>query len=321
MTFREFGQREHKSERENTCNRRRFLHLLGTGVLVAGSPVAFAEPPPAAPMANLASVRGGRPQVILEAALHEIGGIGRFVHKGQSVLIKPNMSWNRSPALADTVHPEMVHALARLCLEAGAKRVTVFDHPLNRLKHCLQTTGIEENLKDIRSKKLKLIRRIDKNKTFQDHTLEKSRWLKTWPIAKVALKSDVIINLAQAKHHKVTGVSLALKNMMGIAGGNRGELHKNLNQNIVDLNRNFPSTLTVIDATRTRTQNGPDGKDITGVRWTNTVIAADNPVAADMCACRLFELDWEEVGHIRLAMEEGLGPKDFEKLEKVRIRL
>ncbi len=259
--------------------------------------------------------------MILEAALQEIGGVGRFVSKGQSVLIKPNMSWNRSPALGNTVHPEIVRAMAQLCLDAGAKRVTVFDHPLNRLKHCLKTTGVEESLKEIRSSKLKLVRRIDKSKTFREIPLEKSRWLKQWPISRAALKSDVIINLAQAKHHKVTGVSLSLKNMMGIAGGNRGELHKQLDRNIVDLNRNFPSALTVIDATRTRTANGPDGKDITGVRWTNTVIAADNPVAADICACRLFDLDWQEIGHIRLAMEEGLGPKDFDAIRKVNIRL
>ena len=73
---------------------------------------------------DLVAVMGGEPEVMLDKALDTLGGIGKYIKKGQKVVIKPNIGWDRPPESGANTNPELVGRMVSRCLEAGAKEVT-----------------------------------------------------------------------------------------------------------------------------------------------------------------------------------------------------
>ena len=62
---------------------------------------------------DLVAVMGGEPAAMFRKAIVEMGGMGRFVKKGQRVTIKPNIGWDRSPERAANTNPELVAEIVR----------------------------------------------------------------------------------------------------------------------------------------------------------------------------------------------------------------
>ena len=91
----------------------------------------------------------GEPAAATKKALEALGGISRFVKKGQRVVLKPNMSFARTPEFGATTHPLVVATVAQACIDAGARQVLVLDHTLQRAELCLERTGIREACKKI----------------------------------------------------------------------------------------------------------------------------------------------------------------------------
>jgi len=113
-------------------------------------------------------------------------------------------------------------------------------------------------------------------------------------------------------------VTLGLKNMMGVMGGNRGRIHFRLSECLVDLNRRLPTQLTVIDGTRVLVRNGPSGGNLEDVKSVGKIIASGDVVAADAVAAEaIFGLKVGDVDHIRKAGEAGLGVADLTKITTV----
>src|SRR5512136_1815945 len=126
--------------------RRKFLKTAAAGVALGfiGSP-SF----PLAKEDYDLTVISGEPVAATKKALEAIGGISRFVKKGQQVVLKPNMSFARTPEFSATTHPLVVVTVAQACLEAGAQQVLVLDHTLQRAELCLERTGIREACKNM----------------------------------------------------------------------------------------------------------------------------------------------------------------------------
>ena len=74
--------------------------------------------------------------------------------------------------------------------------------------------------------------------------------LTTWPVLKHFVRTDRLINMAIVKHHSLSSCTLGMKNLYGILGGRRNQLHQRIDQSIVDLAAFAKPTLTVLDATR-----------------------------------------------------------------------
>ena len=91
-------------------------------------------------------------------------------------------------------------------------------------------------------------------------------------------------------------LTLGLKNVMGVIGGNRGEIHKDIGQRIADLNLVVRPKLTIIDATRILLRNGPTGGNLEDVKVLDTLIASADTVAADAYATTLFGMKPEDIG-------------------------
>jgi len=251
---------------------------------------------------------------ITRKAINAIGGIRRFVKPGDVVVVKPNMGWDRSSEMAANTHPQVVRAVVEECLAAGAKKVKVFDHTCNDSRRCYVNSGIEAALKGIRGVECKQI----ENERFRKVALN-GRFLKEWELYDEALSANVFINVPVAKHHGLTKLTLGLKNVMGVMGGNRGFIHRSIDVALADVNAHLKSHLTVIDATRILTAHGPQGGTLADVKVLNKVIASVDIVAADAVATTLFGLKPGDVPVTVAAHRRGLGEMNLDLIKVVRV--
>lgn len=299
-----------------SINRRDFLinQLKSALFIAAGASGLILPRSGIADTAPDISVVKGEPVAAARAAVELLGGMGSIVKKGQSVLIKPNMSFANPPEWATTTNPEVVRELAVMCREAGASRVMILDNTLYSPKSCLNKTGIRDACKEISDT---YVATVNNAKLYREMPIRDSVRLSETDVLKEALEADVLIAAPVAKSHSATGVSLSMKGMMGLIY-DRGIMHSlGLDSSIVDLCSILKADLSVVDATRVLSTNGPRGPG--KVLKEDTVIASRDMVAADACTVSLFK--WygssyapKNVGYIREAHKRGLGRMDIENM-------
>ena len=257
----------------------------------------------------------GKPGPAARAAVELLGGMKEFVKPGQTVIIKPNMSFKSPPERGSNTHPEVVVELARMCKEAGATKILVLDNSLDQPELCLEGSGIREACRVIDKN---MVYNIDSERLFNKVKIPEGKTMRSTEIMKDVLESDVLIAAPVAKTHSGAGVSLSMKGMMGLIY-NRMVMHwqYDLHTSIVDLCTVLKADLTVIDATRVLSTNGPHGPGL--VLQENTVIASKDMIAADAYTVASFE--WygrrykpSQIRHIREAHNRGLGRMDIENL-------
>jgi uncharacterized protein (DUF362 family) len=251
---------------------------------------------------QLAVVTGEDPGAITHKAIETLGGMARFVKSGDVVVVKPNIGWDRTPEQAGNTHPEVVAALVKQCRDAGAKVVKVFDNTCNDARRTYANSGIYDAVKKAGG----LIFYVSDWKFYPGQFPENSS-MADWPIFRDAVECDCFINVPVAKHHGLTGLTLSMKNLMGVCGGSRGQMHWNIDKKLAELTAYIKPNLTVIDAYRVLLRHGPTGGDLADVRKLNTVIAGTDPVLTDAYGATLMERKPEDIGYIRAAAEMKLG--------------
>ncbi len=265
---------------------------------------------------ELVAVKNGSAAAMVRKAVEELGGMARFVRKGQTVLLKPNIGWDRLPEQAANTNPEAVGEMVKMCLEAGASRVRVLDRTCNQPQRCYTRSGIEKAAKDAGAE----VRHIIESR-FQMVQIPDGQIVKSWPFYKDVLESDVFINMPIAKDHSISRVTLGFKNIMGLLGGDRGDLHNKFMTKIVDINLAIKPSLTIIDAYRILLKNGPSGGNLADVAETKTMIAGTDRVAVDAYAATLFDVDSKELEYLKIAEDRGLGKRDLAKVKTKEITL
>ena len=315
-------------------NRRQFiqsLSILGIGVATSGYlPVhgqdkpedkksaeggsASGGKPATKPM--VAVVEGNKPAEITLAALGILGGIAKFVKKGDVVVLKPNMAWEKPLEAAATTNPDIVVALANECFKAGAKKVKIVERTCNDPKNCFQICGFE---KALIGNKAEVVLLTNDPKEYKEVKIPDGKELKSILIAKDVLECDVFINIPIAKNHGLSKLTLGIKNLMGVTGGKRPELHHQLGQKMAEILSVIKPHLTIIDAYRVLVRNGPTGGNLKDVVTVRKVIASIDPVAADSYACTLkpFSLEGKNVSCVQAAYDMGLGEIDLAKMDIV----
>ena len=86
--------------------------------------------------------QGEDPRAMVRKAIEGLGGVGRFISRGDVVVIKPNIGWDRTPEQAANTNPLAVAEMVRECLNAGAKKVIVTDVSCNEPHRCFERSGI-----------------------------------------------------------------------------------------------------------------------------------------------------------------------------------
>lgn len=246
------------------------------------------------------AARAAGPAANTRAALAALGGMGRFVRTGDSVLIKPNIGWDRLPEQAANTDPDVVAELVRLCLAAGARRVVVTDNSCNDPRRCFARSGIQAAVEHAGGVALpaSALRFVPAALTGHAGGLE---------VIEELLRADRVINVPVVKHHSLSRATLGMKNWFGVLGSGRNRLHQDINQSVAELGATFRPTLTVVDATRVLMSNGPTGGSLSDVKAVNAVAAGIDPVACDAWGAAQLGLDPRTLPFILAAEQAGLG--------------
>ena len=245
-----------------------------------------------------------------------IGGMDKLVSRGDNVVIKPNIAWDRRPEYAVNTNPFVVAALVGICLEAGANRVKVIDHTCASNPDTSYTnSGIEKAAKEAGA----AVRFVNRE-LFRDIKIPDGKVLDSWKYYEELIyqdETDVLINVPIAKQHSASRLSMALKNTLGMVGGNRGSLHKDIHPKIADLNKVVKVDLTILDAFRTLRRHGPTGGRLEDVdnnfESARRLVFCVDPVAVDSYGATLFGYQGGDIGYIRESYEAGLGEIDFKQ--------
>jgi len=300
----------------------------GGGSSATGETLKFrARPHPSAEVwkGRLGLAQGGDdPARNVRVAIEKLcgpDGAKTFIKPGDIVVVKPNIGWAQVPDMAATVDPAVVATVVRMCLEAGAKAVKVFDNTIGSGSKCYEFSGIDKAAREAGAEVTQCAPHRFKMVKFDD---PQAKRLREWPLYEEALAADIFINVAVAKTHNASLVSLCMKNLMGIQGGDRGKMHQEIHQNLADLNCIIRPTLNILDATRVMAREGPGGGRKDYVASAGTIVCGTSAVTVDAWGADPAHLPWMQghhtlaaVQHIAMGAAAGLGVADPAKIEVV----
>lgn len=259
----------------------------------------------------IAKAKGGEvpsADQLVRRAVDAMGGMKRFVSRGDVVVIKPNIGWDRMPIHAANTNPDVVGAVVQLAFEAGAKKVVVADGSCNDPNRCFQRSGIWRKAYGLGAEVV-----LPAEHRFRT-TRIKGEVLDEWPIFTTLVEADKVINVPVAKHHNLAKYTAAMKNWYGVLGGRRNRLHQNIDTSIADLATFMRPTLVVVDAMRVLVRNGPQGGNIDDTKVMNTVIATVDQVAADAYGATLIGQHRDNLPYLKMGHDRGLGTMHWENL-------
>src|SRR5512143_209326 len=299
-------------------DRRKFLKLTvlaGIGLSMPPELNVLAEAAESSALPDLVVAHGASPEQIVKVAIGAMGGIKKFISRRDIVVIKPNIGWDRTPEQAGDTNPEVVAVVVKLCFEAGAKKVKVFDRPVNDPRRCYVQSGIAPAASALGAE----VDYVDERK-FKDMAIN-GEALKSWPLYSEVFDADKVINIPIAKHHGSAKLTMSMKNWMGVMGGSRRQIHQKLDESLVDLSMKIKPTLTILDAVRILTANGPQGGSLADVKKLDTVIVGIDPVAIDSYGATLFGMKGSDLGYLRIGDKLGLGKMNLNNLKIKKIQV
>ncbi|MHC6203258.1 DUF362 domain-containing protein [Breznakiellaceae bacterium SP9] len=266
---------------------------------------------------DLIALKGGTPRTMFERGMREIGGMGRFVKSGQTVVIKPNMSFDLAPEYAANTSPELVAAVVQQCKDAGARRIIIIDHSLAHWERATKASGILEAAKNAGA----VYAQAEREGYYQKVPVNGGKRLKEVAVHEALLEADVFINVPVLKHHGGAGVSGSIKNLMGCVWDRRTYHSNGLQTCIADFLYVKKPNLNIVDAYRVLTRNGPGGGNLADVNQMGSMIISPDIVAADSAAFALVGRSQGQVEYVRIASEAGLGQMDLSKLNISRLNV
>lgn len=301
-------------------NRRRFIETTAaTAVAISWNNPLFAAPEADGDGPwDMVAVRNGGPVEMFAAGIAALGGMNAFVKKGQSVVIKPNIAWDKPPEIPANTNPELIAAIVRECLKSGASKVTVFDHTCHNWERSYKTSGIAKAVTDSGG----TMAPANLEDHYREVDLPKGRTLKKALIHKEMLDCDVFINVPVLKHHGGAKLSLCMKNLMGVVWDRRFFHDKGLDQCIADMCfAPRKPDLNIIDAYRILRKNGPQGRAKEDGELARYQMLGKDMVALDAAAAKLYGMKPEALAYVKFAGEMGAGQADLAKVKIKRITL
>ncbi len=252
---------------------------------------------------------------MLLRALAALGGLETFIRPGDRVLLKVNAAFATSPTLGATTHPDLVAAMAGLCLKAGAASVSLTDNPIHSPESCFALTGIAEAAQKSGARVI-----LPREDLFRPVSVPQSgsvggRLIRDWPALAGALTGVTkLVNMAPVKDHHRAGASMCLKNMYGFLGGRRNVFHQDINGIIAELSLLATPTLCVLDGITVMMSNGPTGGSLSDLKAAHMLAVSTDPVAADAFGMELLGRALTEAPYLALAQGAGAGSTDYKSL-------
>ncbi len=266
---------------------------------------------------DLVTIKNGEPDVLFDNAIQAMGGISRFVRKGQTVVVKPNIAWNRGPDTGANTNPLLVKRIVEHCKQAGAKRIYVFDHTIDHEPDCYKHSGIKEAA----SRAGAWVAPGNHEKYYQEVSIPNAKILKKTKVHELILESDVYINVPVLKHHSYTLLTLAMKNQMGVVWDRMAYHNTDLHRCISDFCHFKKPDLNIMDAYRVTIRNGPQRARGNDLKLMKTLFISTDIVAIDAAASKLFGKEPRMIRHINYGNEDEIGNMHLEELNRKKIDL
>jgi uncharacterized protein (DUF362 family) len=220
---------------------------------------------------------GASVDTAVRAAIDTIGGISRFIHTGDVVVIKPNVAFERAAVLGATTNPEVLKALIHIVREAGAREVRVADNPIESPESCFLRSGIRQAAIDAGARVY-----LPTPAAFETLHVPGAKWIENWPFFWNPFRgADKVIGVAPVKDHNLCGASMTTKNWYGLLGGRRNQFHQDIHGIITDLALMMKPTFVLLDGIRVLFRSGPTGGSLADVMEANTIVASTDSLAAD----------------------------------------
>ena len=301
-------------------NRRDFISKSVQAGVLAGSTLAFGKDflfnkTFAQDKYDLVAIKGGEPAAMFDKAIASLGGMKNFVSRGQTVVVKPNIGWDVSPGRAGNTNPQLVKRIIEHCFNAGAKSVYAFDHTCDNWTSCYSNSEIEKAVKDAGGKIVGGNNEI----YYQRVSFKGGKRMQEAKVHELILESDVFINVPILKHHSSSGLTISMKNLMGIVWDRRYWHQNNLYQCIADFSLWRKPDLNVVDAYSILKRNGPRGVSEADVVMLKSQLISTDIVAADAAAAKLYGKEPDTIPYIKIADEMKIGRMDLSKLRINRI--
>jgi uncharacterized protein (DUF362 family) len=297
-------------------DRRKFLSLTtaaGTAALFGKYKNLFAEVAP-----DLAAIKGGEPDIMFDQGIAALGGMGTFIKKGQTVVVKPNIGWDKTPDLAANTNPLLIKRIVEHCYNAGAKKVFVFDNPVHNWERTYKNSGIDQAVKDAGG----VMAPGNSEKYYSKVQIPGGDKLKTAKVHELILSSDVFINVPVLKHHASSGYTVAMKNLMGIVW-DRWYFHMNdLHNCIADSCLIRKPDLNIVDAYNVTASNGPQQATKDDLVMKKMQLISKDIVAIDAASVKIMGLsNPSSIRYINIANSKGLGKMNIQKLNIKKISI
>lgn len=290
------------------------MGVAAGGAFLFGNPGKMFAKETASGVPDLVAVKNGEPDAMFNKAIELMGGMNRYVKKGQTVVVKPNIGWNKPPEVGANTNPLLVRTVIEHCFQAGAKKVYVFDNvaysSTGMADQCYKNSGIEDAAKSAGA----LVTPASNEKYYHKVEIPGAKSLKTTAVHELVLESDVLINIPVLKSHRGTHLTIAMKNLMGIVWDRLAYHYTDLDQSIADFCLYKKPALNIVDAYRVMMKDGPQGSAPENAVLKKTLLLSEDPVAIDTAAAKIFGMNTEKVRYIKMAKELGIGKTNLDEL-------
>ena len=268
--------------------------------------------------AKIVVVHGTDIPKMIEAGIAKMGGWDKFFKSGSKVALKPNVAWKSTPEQGANTHPDIIRAVVLAAEARKVKQVMIPENTCHPEKETFPQSGVLDALKGTNAK---LYRPNAKKGDYVAVEVPKGKICKSAKVTRDLIEADCLINMPVAKHHGGATLTISMKNWMGAVDNNtRRAWHRDgLHQCIADFSTYLKPTLVIVDATRILLNHGPQGPG--DLAHPHEIIFATDPVAADAYATTLFKKTPDDVPHIKLAAELGVGCADLKKIQIERVEV
>jgi uncharacterized protein (DUF362 family) len=302
-------------------NRRKFIKSVAAAAVVTAAASKFSKTvfsqnaPAVSSLPDVVGVRNGMPVEMFRKGIDALGGMQAFVKPGQTVIIKPNVSFDSGPERGANTNPDLVAEIVRQAKAAGASKVSVFDHTLNEWRASYKNSGTQDAVERAGGAMIP----ANSDKYYELMKRPQAKRLKESALFKPMLEADVFINVPILKNHGGAKMSCAIKNLMGVVWDRRSWHGNDLNQSIAEVLYYVKPTLNVIDAYRVMRVNGPRGVSVDDVDIKKYMIISKDIVAADSAALGVIGYGLSDVPYVKIAGDLGFGKYDLSTLKVERI--
>jgi uncharacterized protein (DUF362 family)/putative sterol carrier protein len=268
-------------------------------------------------MPKVSIIKETDPEIAVEKAINQIGGIKNFISEGETVFIHPNWCGGVPGKEGSFVNPKVLIALIKLVSSCNPAKIIVGEAEATSQHFDLMymSSGSKDAIEKLKSTtgiNVEVVNLSEGEMVTIDHP--EAYITKKITISKVLTEADKIINVPVLKSHVFCDITISLKNMFGILPSRKkGQLHfKGINEIIVDVNTAFPSDLVVVDGIVGMEGWGPlkgDPKEL------GFVLAGDNLLAVDTVAATITGYDPSSIEHFQLAAQKGIGSLSLSEID------